>query len=479
VTSIRRSGNRAIRTFALTLALTSAACGRSEAQSGGPSATNSSKPQDDLGARLDSIGRAIVASNATPGLAVAVTQGNHILFERAYGATAIENGTPVTTGGTIFRIGSITKQFTAAAIMRLIEQERLSLDDSITRFLPNYPTQNHLITVRHLLNHTSGIRDYTQAGPRWFSRVADDLTHDEVLALFRDVPLNFAPGERFQYSNSGYFLLGMIIERITGRPYGAYVQQELTGPIGLKNTVYCPNSPSEGHARGFRPSPSGPVPAPPVSMTHVFYAAGSLCSSAVDLAQWAHALASGRVISADSYRQMTTADTRTSGEPLPYGYGLVPDEFFGVKAVVHPGGQIGYSAALWYYPEPDIAVAVLANSEAANAASIANQLSRIVLHLDSPTVRDLVMTPLERTRYVGRFDIGGPQLEVIEDGERLMIQGLGGPGTPPLRLLAQGNHEFRARFDPLVRVVFRVEKERASSLTMHQFGSVLEGRLVK
>jgi hypothetical protein len=214
-------------------------------------------------------------------------------------------------------------------------------------------------------------------------------------------------------------------------------------------------------------------------MTHVFYAAGSLCSTAVDLATWAHALASGRVISAASYRQMITPDTRTGGEPLPYGYGLVPDEFFGVKSVVHPGAQIGYSAALWYYPGPDIAVAVLANNEAANAANSANQLARIVLTLDKPTVRDLAMAPAERARYLGSFDIGGLPLQVLEDGERLMLQGLGGPGAPPMRLLAQGDHEFRARFDPSVRVVFRVENELARLLTLHQFGSVLEGRRLK
>jgi D-alanyl-D-alanine carboxypeptidase len=472
---LRTCAVRLMCAFALSIALTCAGCTPSASSSTSPPEAASPKLADDLETRLDSIGRAVVARQTTPGLAVAVAQRDRMVFERSYGSTAIENGKPVRSD-TIFRIGSVTKQFTAAAILRLIEQGRLALDTPITRFLPEYPTQGRRITVRQLLNHTSGIRDYTQVSPPWFSRVAEDLAQDEVVAMFRDAPLDFAPGERFRYSNSGYFLLGMIIERITDRQYGTYVQQELARPIGLENIIYCPNHPSEGHAHGFRLSPSGPVPAPPVSMTHVFYAAGSLCSTAVDLVKWARALASGRVVSTASYRQMITPDILVGGEPSPYGYGLVPDELFGVKSIVHAGGQIGFSAALFYYPDSETAVAVLANNEAANAANIANQLSRIVLGLEQPTIRDPAMTPAERALYTGSYDMGGLQFQVLDDDERLIIQGL---GNLPMRLLAQGNHEFRARFDPTVRVVFRVENERARSLTLHQFATVLEGRRVK
>jgi CubicO group peptidase (beta-lactamase class C family) len=460
---------------ALALALACAACGSPDQPSAAAFQVPSARLPDDQEARLDSIGRAVIAGHTTPGLAVAVAQGDRIVFERGYGATSVENGSPVRRD-TIFRIGSLTKQFTAAAIMRLIEQGRVSLDDSITRFLSNYPMQGHRITVRHLLNHTSGIRDYTQTGARWFSRVGEDLRHEEVVALFRDTPLEFAPGERFRYSNSGYFLLGMIIEEVTGRPYGAYVEQELARPIGLEHTIYCPNNSSEGHARGFRSSPNGPIPAIPVSMTHAFFSAGSLCSTAVDLVRWAHALASGRVVKAASYRKMITPDVRVGGGALPYGYGLIPDEFFGVESIDHAGGQIGFSGALSYYPDSDIAVAVLANQEGANAASIVNRLSRIILGLDESAIRDLVMTPAERALYIGSYDIGGLQLHVLEDGDRLMIQGL---GSVPLRLLAQGQHEFRARFDPSVWAVFSVENDRARLLTLHQFGSVVEGRRVE
>ena len=456
------------------MASASAACGSTDQRTPLASQRPSATLPDDQVMRLNSLGRAVIARRTTPGLAVAVAKGDHVVFENSFGATGVDGNR--VRRDTVFRIGSLTKQFTAAAIMRLSEQGRLSLDDPITRFLPNYPTHGSHIAVRHLLNHTSGIRDYTQTGARWFSRVAEDLTHEEVVALFRDAPLHFAPGERFRYSNSGYFLLGMIIEAITGRPYGVYVEQELARPIGLEHTVYCPNNPSEGHARGFRSSADGPIPAPPVSMTHVFFSAGSLCSTAVDLVTWGHALASGRVVSAASYRRMITPDDRLGGGMLPYGYGLIPDNFFGVESIDHAGGQVGFSAALSYYPDSDIAVVVLANQEAANAAGIVNQVSRIVLGLEEPTTRDLAMTPEDRQRYIGSYDIGGRQLHVLEDDGGLVIRGL---GDSEMRLLAQGEHEFRARFDPSGRVVFQVENDQSQWLVLHQLGTAVEGRRVE
>lgn len=208
--------------------------------------------------------------------------------------------------------------------------------------------------------------------------MADDLTHPQVLALFRDKPLDFPPGQQFRYSNSGYYLLGMIIERSSGKSYGSYIE-ELTKSAGLNRIAYCPNDPADGHARGFRRSPGGPMPAPRVSMTHVFYAAGALCSTAADLAMWPHVLASGQVISADSYRLMTTPTPMASGGALRYGYGTIVEQLPGMTSISHPGGQIGYSAALSYYPDHKVAVAVLANLEGVNATAIVRQVADVIL----------------------------------------------------------------------------------------------------
>lgn len=437
-----------------------------------PAATAAALPAE-VAARLDSIARAAVSNGVTPGLSVAVAQGDRILFARGYGLADVERGDSVREE-TVFRSGSVTKQFTAAAILRLAEQGRLSLDDEITRFLPDFPTQGHRVTVRHLLNHTSGIRSYTSLGPRWAVRMGEDLAPEELIALFRDEPFDFAPGERFLYNNSGYFLLGMIIEQVTGQAYAEYVERELLHPLGLTGITYCPNEPAAGHAHGYQPAAGGHAPSPPISMTHP-YAAGALCATASDLVRWNHALVSGRVVRPESYRRMTTPDTLTSGEATAYGFGLGLGSLEGVRLVSHTGGIPGFSAVLSYFPERDLSIAVLTNNQAANAGMLGARMSRVVLDLSQPEVRDLALDAAERARYSGTYDLGLLQLRVFEEGDRLMAQGT---NQPSFRLLAQGEHEFRAAFDPTVRLVFRVEGERAESLTLHQGGAVIEGRRI-
>jgi D-alanyl-D-alanine carboxypeptidase len=459
-----------LRWSSIVLALATAGCAPATVAT---APAPSSAPAAELVARLDSIARAAVADPALPGLSVAVAQGDRILLASGYGLANLAAGDSVRST-TIFRSGSVTKQFTAAAIMRLAEEGRLSLDDEITRFLPEFPTQGHRVTVRHLLNHTSGIRSYTGLGLPWISRVAEDLSQEQIVALFRDEPFDFAPGERFRYNNSGYFLLGTIIERVSGRPYAEYIEQEFTRPLGLDDTIYCPNEPGDGHAHGYRPSPNGPAPSMPMSMTHP-YAAGALCTTALDLVRWKNALVSGRVVNPAAYRRMITPDTLPGGRVLDYGFGLGMGALDGVERITHSGGIFGFSAVLSYYPEHDIAVAVLANNEAASTAMITDRLSRAALGLPEPDIRDLSLTPAERARYLGSYDLGPLQIRVFEDGEHLAAQAT---NQAPFRLLAQGEHEFRASFDTSVRLVFRVEGERASSLTLHQGGAVMDARRV-
>jgi hypothetical protein len=182
------------------------------------------------------------------------------------------------------------------------------------------------------------------------------------------------------------------------------------------------------------------------------------------------------VVSTASYRSMITPAALAGGEALNYGFGLVPGNFFGVESIGHGGGQIGYSAALSYYPDSDLAIAVLANHETAQAANISNQLSRIVLGLGEPVVRDVAVPPAQRVRYPGTYDIGGVRIRVLEEGGRLVIQGF---WPSPMRLLATGDDEFRAQADPSVRVVFRIDNDRARLLTLHLSGAVIEGRRVE
>ena len=250
------------------------------------SAARGQEPRQ-LVAYVDSVANAAVAARRTAGVSVAVVKGGRTLLAKGYGFADLENDIPATPA-TVYRIGSITKQFTAAGIMRLAEQGKLSLDDTVQRFLPAFPTQGNRVTIRHLLNHTSGIRSYTSLGPK-FGRVTRlDLVPDSLVALFSGEPFDFKPGDAWRYNNSGYFLLGMIIEKVSGKSYAQYVQDEFFKPLGLNSTVYCDQAPIiKRRAQGYNPRPGGGfVNAEPLSMTQP-YAAGSLCSTVTDLAAWA------------------------------------------------------------------------------------------------------------------------------------------------------------------------------------------------
>jgi D-alanyl-D-alanine carboxypeptidase len=188
--------------------------------------------------RIDSIASRPTSTGNVAGMAVAVIKGRDTLLMKAYGMADLENQIAVTPQ-TVFRIGSVTKQFTSAAVMQLVEQGKVSLDDDMTKYIPSYPTRGRKILVRHLLNHTSGIPSYTDIGPR-FGRVSRmDLARDSMVALIANDSLMFEPGSHVYYNNTGYYMLGMLIEKVTGKPYGDHLAERLFAPNGLNATYYC------------------------------------------------------------------------------------------------------------------------------------------------------------------------------------------------------------------------------------------------
>lgn len=329
---------------------------------------------------LDSVAAAAVESGRTVGLAMGVYRGGEPIVSKGYGLADVENGVPV-TDSTVFRIGSITKQFTAAAILGLEEEGSLSLDDDLTEILPDYPTGGRTITIHQLLNHTSGIKSYTSLGHRWQKVQPLDLSHEELLALFQDEPLDFEPGEGWAYNNSGYYLLGMILEEVTGLGYDEYLEESIFAPLGLQDTSYCWERPIiPRRARGYQGSGDDIRNADPLSMTQPG-AAGALCSSVRDLARWERALRMGEVISADSYQRMVTPRGIPWYAPRRYGYGLEVGELEGEERVVHGGGIPGFNAMLAYYPGEDLTIVTLSNLNGPAAAQVAEAAARIELGL--------------------------------------------------------------------------------------------------
>ena len=386
---------------------------------------------------VDSVAAAAVAEHRTAGVSVAVVKNGRTVLAKGYGFADLENDVPA-TAETVYRIGSITKQFTSAAIMRLMEQGKLSLDDTLQKFLPNFPTQGNRVTVRHLLNHTSGIKSYTSLGPKWQRVIRLDLVPDSLVALFANEPFDFKPGDAWLYDNSGYFLLGMIIEKLSGKPYGQYLQDELFTPLGLKSTVYCDQAPLIKHrAQGYAPRPGGVfLNAEPLSMTQPF-AAGSLCSTVNDLAAWTLALSSGKVVSAASYRMMTTPGTLNDGKPLTYGFGLGTGVLGGHRQVSHNGGINGFVSELHHYPDDSVVTVVLTNTGALAAIQIERLIARRTLG-----IKDLPAVPIDAAalaRVTGDYTFGNARVKVfVEKGRLRMQQG----AAPAFGLKYVGSNRF-------------------------------------
>jgi CubicO group peptidase (beta-lactamase class C family) len=200
-------------------------------------------------ARVDSLAQAYLRETRTPGLTLAVLRGRDTVAMAGYGVADRAANRPASLG-TVYRVGSLTKQFTAAAVLQLVDEGRLRLTDTLGAYLPQYPQWGR-VTVRQLLNHTSGIPSYTASAP-WRARMAEALPPDTLLSYVANTPMRFAPGARWEYNNSGYFLLGMLLERVAGRPYAALVRERLFAPLGLRTAGYCPDRPSAADdARGY------------------------------------------------------------------------------------------------------------------------------------------------------------------------------------------------------------------------------------
>jgi CubicO group peptidase (beta-lactamase class C family) len=306
-------------------------------------------------------GMVLVARNGVP------------IFSQSYGMANYELNAPFTPD-TVFNVASITKQFTATAILQLQEQGRLNVNDPICTYLDDCPSAWRPITIRHLLTHTSGIPNYSSL-PDWdeVGAVTEYHSHLEVVALFRDLPLEFAPGAQHSYSNSGYQLLGLIIERTSGVTYGAYLNDHIFAPLGMTHTRYnnrrtlIPN-----RATGYYSLGTSFINASLHSPTIHFGDAG-VFTSAGDLLIWDQALYSDRVLSQDSMHAMFTPYLDN------YAYGWRVGESFGHRQTNHSGSSQGFSTNITRFPDDRLTVIVLSNSDSANATRVSQALSAISL----------------------------------------------------------------------------------------------------
>lgn len=438
------------------------------AQPAAPSSAPAATPVSDAVLRhaVDSIA-AQARRFPVEGLTIAVARDGELVLERGYGLADVATRRAA-DAGTVWEIGSTTKQFTAAAILRLAEAGRLRLDDEVATYFPALAERGRGVTLRHLLNHTSGL----SAAPVFtdFAAQVDPATVVDTLAAR---PADSAPGERFRYNNSGYVLLGLVVERVSRTPWSEYLHREFLRPLGLRATRVCGTGDgltATGYTHDLRDG--GRPVAVPLPHPSTSYAAGALCSTAADLLRWQHALASGRVVSAESYGQMTTPTTLASGRQVPYGLGLYVMEQEGRPHVHHGGATPGAVAQLGLFPEDGLGVVVLTNGIYAPSLveQVEGDVMRAALGLPRTVTPDLALNAVELARYTGRYELQGMPIEVFVQGRHLRVAPR---GQVAARLLHQGDGVFVAEHDPRMQVRFRVEGGRAAEMMMERGGRAM------
>ena len=396
--------------------------------------------------------------------AVLVARGNDVLLDRGYGYADVEWKVPDSPKAK-FRLGSITKQFTAASIMLLQERGKLKVTDPVKKYMPDAPDAWDKITIFNLLTHTSGIPNFT-GFINYHSIEPFPITPEKLIAQFRDKPLDFQPGEKFSYSNSGYVVLGYLIEKITGESYAKFVEDNIFKPLGMKDSGYDSNSAIiPDRAQGYTRGPNGLENAGYINMT-VPFSAGALYSTTDDLLRWEQGLFGGKVLSPESLKQMTTP---FKGD---YAFGLVVRTVNGHRVINHGGGIEGFNTMLAYYPDDKVTIAVLANLNGGAPNEIAQYLGalaqgeKVVLPSERKEVH---IDPKIFDRYVGDYALA-PKfiIKVSREGDRFITRAT---GQGQVEIFPEDDHEFFAKVVN-AQITFVTDKNgKATALILHQGGA--------
>lgn len=396
--------------------------------------------------RLDSIAGAEVRAKRSVGITAAAYRGSDKLLLAAYGKGDVEANAPMTVE-TMIPIGSIAKQFTAVAVLQLRDVGKLSLDDEVTKWLPELNTGGNRITLRHLLTHTAGIAELSSMAELRAAQMMRNpsLTRDSVYNVITRYPPVFPAGTLQLYSNTGYWLLGRVIEKASGIRYEDYLEKRILAPLGMSRSMYCDDSkPVANKAAAYMMRDTVSRREPPVVHTAT-YAAGAVCSTAGDMITWLRALHGGKVLSPRSYADLITPAKLNDGTPTRYGLGTtVAEDSHGLKYFGHNGGGFGYSSEARWYPDAKLAVVVLTNSEP-DAITVATEgIAAAVL----PPARAVAQFTGDASRLVGRYrglDNGGDMIVVVTQGPDGPLFSIGGQPAESLPWLEEKGTVFRKR----------------------------------
>lgn len=362
-----------------------------------------------------------------PGLTLLVARDQALLANTARGMASLELGVPLKPEH-VMRLGSITKQFAAATLLKLVDEGHARLDDPLSKYLPDFPGGAQ-ITLTQLLNHSSGVKSYTAIDGYMGNPVRRDLSTQDLVAEFKGQPPDFKPGGEFRYSNSGYVLVGAVIEAITGQPWHEALQQRLLAPAQVAVTYPAPKRLVPGHVNGYTRTEQGAGPAGLISMTQP-HAAGALVGTTESLWRWNQALHERGLLKPDSYRQMVTP--QGAAQQAQYGFGLMRGQLRGMPLLYHSGGIHGFSSLLIYLPEQRVTVALLRNSDAGGLSldGMARQLGAFAAGRPYPEVKAVSLPEDQLMVYEGVYARGTATRQLRVQGGRLTSQRAGAEALP-------------------------------------------------
>jgi D-alanyl-D-alanine carboxypeptidase len=458
-----------------------------------------SAPASNSGADLDAIVQKVMAQEHLVGASVLVARGGQIRLHKGYGFADLGLEAPAKPE-TVYHVVGPMLPFTGIAVMQLVERRKLSLDDDISKFLPEFPLQGHQVTIRQLLNHTSGIVDYHYLGDPIEATSRQPKALDEVMALYAGKNWVNDPGTKWDWSISGFQLLVTIVERVSGQSFPDYVQQNIFQPAGVKSTTYCDDfSLVHGLSHSYRRFAGSYVAANENDMA--YNSDLRFCSTVGDLLRLWRSIKDKNLVRAETFRLMSTAEGAaahmSAQDPkAQYGFAMILNHEDDHRRIGQHGSLLGYSGSLYDFPEDQLTIVVLTNTEGQNAYAITRALARAILGLPalpSPapqsehTLADQPVSADEVARLAGTFVLKLSQVSgnlhdsfaqyrrtyrVFDENGRLMIQPL---GAGPERLLKQEDGKFSFRSSPDAHVSFVMQNDRATAMKMDSPGFPLAG----
>lgn len=414
--------------------------------------------------KVDAYVKAELEKQKIPGVSIAVVRNGEVVKASGYGLANVELNVAASPA-TIYQSGSVGKQFTATAVMMLVEDGKIALDDKINKYFTDAPERWSGITVRNLLTHTAGTTDY----PKDFD-FRRDYTEAELLKKAAEIPLAFAPGEKWSYSNMGYVMLGILVSKVTGKFYGEFLQERIFKPLGMNTTrIISEADIVSNRAAGYRQEKGELKNQAWVSPSMNTTADGSLYLTVLDMARWDAALYTEKLLKKSSMDQMWTPVKLNNGKTQQYGFGWAFDEVRGHRIIGHGGAWQGFTSHIVRYVDDKLTVIVLANRAGANPGAIARGIAGLYnSELARPERKEVRLDPKVLDDYVGQYELTpGFVLNITVEADKLWVQAT---GQPKGELFPESETEF---FFKVVDAQVTFVKDAAGNVTrlvLHQAG---------